>query len=65
MKEQRTDGSREKREAANDAAAKERLRIVESLERARQAVKPLVKRELRAEVVSQDFLTVRLKCRMR
>jgi hypothetical protein len=54
-----------KQAAVSEAEVKERQRLVESLERARQAVKPLVKRELQAELVSNDFLTIRLKCQTR
>lgn len=37
--------------------------VWEALERARQRVKPAVKKEMEAEVISQDLLNFRLKSR--
>jgi len=49
--------------AAPNSPEQEQQQMKESLEKARQAVKPLVKRELQAEIVPNDLLTFRLKMR--
>lgn len=38
-------------------------RVKQALEDARQAVKPIVKQEMEGELVSNELLSVRLRCR--
>lgn len=47
--------------SAETSPSKEQQRVDEILEIARQAVKPLVKKELEGEVVTQEILNLRLK----
>jgi hypothetical protein len=37
-------------------------RVKQALENARQAVKPIVKQEMEGELVSNELLSVRLRC---
>lgn len=47
--------------SAETSPSKEQQRVEEILEIARQAVKPLVKKELEGEAVTQEILNLRLK----
>lgn len=46
----------------NDSAKNSEERVKQALENARQAVKPIVKQEMEGELVSNELLSVRLRC---
>jgi hypothetical protein len=45
-----------------DSAKNSEERVRQALENARQAVKPIVKQEMEGELVSNELLSVRLRC---
>ena len=48
--------------AENDSVKSSEERVKQALENARQAVKPIVKQEMEGELVSNELLSVRLRC---
>jgi hypothetical protein len=46
-------------ETTNNQTEAERIKLV--LEKARQTVKPIIKREMAGEVITEDLLNLRLK----
>lgn len=49
--------------AESDSVKNSEERVKQALEDARQAVKPIVKQEMEGELVSNELLSVRLRCR--
>lgn len=47
----------------SDSAESSEARVKQALENARQTVKPIVKQEMEGELVSNELLSVRLRCR--
>ena len=50
-------------QAEGDSVKSTEERVKQALEDARQAVKPIVKQEMEGELVSNELLSVRLRCR--
>lgn len=48
--------------AENDSVKSSEERVKQALENARQTVKPIVKQEMEGELVSNELLSVRLRC---
>jgi hypothetical protein len=46
----------------HDSVKSSEERVKQALENARQAVKPIVKQEMEGELVSNELLSVRLRC---
>jgi hypothetical protein len=51
----------ERKEVVEERAMSEEERILQVLERARQEVKPIVKKEMEGEVITDELLNLRLK----
>lgn len=51
----------ERKEVVEKSAMSEEERILQVLERARQEVKPIVKKEMEGEVITDELLNLRLK----
>jgi len=51
----------ERKEVVEEKAMSEEERILQALERARQEVKPIVKKEMEGEVITDELLNLRLK----
>ena len=51
----------ERKEVVKERAMSEEQRILQALERARQEVKPIVKKEMEGEVITDELLNLRLK----
>jgi hypothetical protein len=51
----------ERKEVVEEKAMSEEERILQVLERARQEVKPIVKKEMEGEVITDELLNLRLK----
>ena len=51
----------ERKEVVEEKGMSEQQRILDVLERARQEVKPIVKKEMEGEVITDELLNLRLK----
>jgi hypothetical protein len=51
----------ERKEVVEERVMSEQERILQVLERARQEVKPIVKKEMEGEVITDELLNLRLK----